>query len=124
MRIFIFTIFLSIILFSCGGEPGTYRAAVKIHDQYGYIDETGDFVIDPQFDEAWVFIHGSAVVKTDGEYGLIDKTGDWIVEPVYDSVFPFSPDCFIILQDSLYGFAEHGTGKILIEPQYEQVYNY
>jgi hypothetical protein len=124
MRIFIFTIFLSIILFSCGGEPGTYRAAVKIHDQYGYIDETGNFVIDPQFDEAWVFIHGSAVVKTDGEYGLINKTGDWIVEPVYDSVFPFSPDCFIILQDSLYGFAEHGTGKILIAPQYEQVYNY
>jgi hypothetical protein len=124
MRIYILLLCLSGLLMSCGNDAGKYRAAVKIHDQYGYIDESGEFVIDPDFDEAWVFIHGSAVVKTDGKYGLIDKMGDWITEPEYDSVFPFSPDCFMVIKDSLYGFVEHGTGKILIAPQYNMVYNY
>ncbi len=124
MRFYIIIFFVSLLFISCGQDAGKYRAAVKLHDQYGYIDETGEFVIDPDFDEAWVFIHGSAVVRADGKYGLIDKMGDWIVEPEYDSVFPFSPDCFMIIQDSLYGFVEHGTGKILIAPQYDMVYNY
>jgi hypothetical protein len=124
MRFYILILCLSGLLVSCGTDAGKYRAAVKIHDQYGYIDETGEFVIDPDFDEAWVFIHGSAVVKRGGQYGLIDKMGDWIVEPEYDSVFPFSPDCFMIIQDSLYGFIEHGTGKVLIAPQFDMVYNY
>jgi hypothetical protein len=113
-----------VLLCSCGHDAGKYRATVRIHEKYGYIDETGEFVVDPQFDVAWVFIHGSAVVKKDGKYGLIDKMGDWIIEPTYDSVRPFSINCFIIIQDSAFGFMEHGTGKILVAPQYEQVYNY
>ncbi len=113
-----------VLLSSCGHDAGKYRATVKLHGKYGYIDETGGFVVDPEFDVAWVFIHGSAVVKKDGKYGLIDKMGDWIVEPTYDSVRPFSTSCFIIIQDSAFGFMEHGTGNVLIAPQYEQVYNY
>lgn len=115
---------LLILFASCGHAPGKYRAAVKIHDKYGFIDETGDFVIDPDFDVAWSFVRGTAVVKNDGKYGLIDKMGEWVVEPVYDSVIPFSANCFIIMQDSLFGFMQHGTGKILIAPQFEQVYYY
>lgn len=124
MRYSILLLCLSCLLFSCGHEPGNYRAAVKIDGHYGYIDETGEFVIDPSYDEAWVFIHGSAVVKENGRYGLIDKMGNWVTEPVYDSVFPFSPDCFIVQKDDAYGFVEHGTGKVLVAPQYDQVYNY
>lgn len=125
MRFFLPLLLVFVFLFpSCGHDAGKYRASAKSHDQYGYIDETGNFVIDPDFDVAWSFVRGTAVVKDDGKYGLIDKIGDWVVEPIYDSVIPFSADCFIILQDSVFGFMEHGTGKILIAPQYEQVYYY
>lgn len=117
-------IFVFLFLSSCGHEAGKYRGAVKSHDNYGYIDETGEFVIDPDFEVAWSFVRGTAVVKQDSKYGLINKFGDWIVEPAYDSVIPFSADCFIIQQDSMFGFMEHGTGKILIAPRYEQVYYY
>lgn len=124
MRIFFPLILISIVLFSCGHDAGKFRASAKIHDQYGFIDETGEFVIDPDFDIAWSFVRGTAVVKNNGKYGLIDKMGDWVVEPTYDSVIPFSADCFIIMQDSVFGFMEHGTGTILIPAQYEQVYYY
>jgi hypothetical protein len=115
---------LSVMLISCGGSRGKYMAAAKIHDSYGYIDETGEFVIDPDFEAAWSFVRGSAVVKQNGKYGMIDKEGDWITEPVYDSVIPFSSSCFIVMKDSVFGFAEHGTGKEIIAPRYEQVYYY
>jgi hypothetical protein len=118
-------IILSATLFtSCDGSRGKYLAAAKIHDAYGFIDETGKFIIDPEFEAAWSFIKGSAVVKKDGLYGVIDKSGDWITEPVYDSVIPFSAECFIVIKDSVFGFAQHGTGKEIIAPRYEQVYYY
>lgn len=111
-------------LSSCSHEPGKYRASAKLHDQWGFIDETGEFVIAPDFDVAWSFVRGTAVVKEDGKYGLIDKMGDWVVEPQYDSVIPFSADCFIIIEDSAFGFMAHGTGEILIQPRFEQAYYY
>ncbi len=116
--------FSSIFISSCGHDAGKYLAAAKSHDHYGYIDETGNYVIDPDFEIAWSFVRGTAVVKQDGKYGLIDKNGDWKIEPIYDSVIPFSADCFIIQQDSLFGFMAHGTGELLIAPHYEQVYYY
>lgn len=122
--LFFFTCAIAVLLSSCSHEPGKYRATAKQHGQWGFIDETGEFVIDPEFDIAWSFIRGTAVVKEDGKYGLIDKKGDWIVEPQYDSVIPFSADCFIIIHDTLFGFMKHGSGEIIIPPQYEQVYYY
>lgn len=109
---------------SCDNTRGKFLAAAKIHGAYGYIDETGKFIIDPEFDYAWSFIRGGAVVKQEGHYGMIDKNGDWIIEPVYDSVIPFSSECFIVIKDSVFGFAQHGTGKEIIPPRYEQVYYY
>lgn len=109
---------------SCDNSRGNFLAAAKIHGAYGFIDETGRFIIDPEFEYAWSFIRGSAVVKQEGLYGMIDKNGDWIIEPVYDSVIPFSSECFIVIKDSVFGFAQHGTGKEIITPRYEQVYYY
>ena len=124
MRFLFPLIAFSLLLFSCGDDAGKYRASAKQHDKYGYIDETGNFIIDPDFDVAWSFVRGTAVVKSDGQFGLIGKMGDWVIEPTYDSVIPFSADCFIVMEDSVFGFVEHGTGKTLIAPQYEQVYYY
>src|SRR3989344_6969630 len=94
-----------LVLFnSCSHDAGKYRATAKLHDQWGFIDETGEFVIAPDYEVAWSFVRGTAVVKDDGKYGLIDKMGDWVVEPEYDSVIPFSSDCFIIIKDSAFGF--------------------
>jgi hypothetical protein len=116
--LFIFLVFIS----SCGN--GKFRAAVKENGKYGYIDESGSYVIDAKYDEAWSFLRGSAVVKENGKYGLIDKDGKYIVEPTYDSIIPFSASCMIAGKDSAFGFISTGDGKVMIKPQYEKVYYY
>jgi hypothetical protein len=117
--------FLAILLLSsCDSTPGKLRAPVKVDGKFGYIDEKGNFLVDPKFQEAWSFIRSTAVVKENGKYGLIDKSGNYVLEPVFDSVIPFSASCFIGVMNSQFGFFEHGTGKEIIRPQYEMVYKY
>ena len=47
----------------------------------GYIDRTGNIVIDPQFDTAGDFSEGRALVEVDEKRGYIDRTGKYVREP-------------------------------------------
>jgi hypothetical protein len=66
--------------------------------KWGYLDKTGAWAIEPQFDFAHDFSEGRAVVSMDtvadaanpSRVGYIDKTGAWVVEPQYFSGDPFS----------------------------------
>ena len=53
--------------------------------KWGFIDKTGSFVINPQFDFAWSFSDGLAAVRIGdyetGKYGFIDKTGSFVINP-------------------------------------------
>lgn len=124
MRIFFIGLLCLLLCLASCGNPGKYRAAVKLHDKYGFIDETGDFVVDPDFDIVWAYVHGTAVVKHNGKFGLIDKMGDWVVDAEYDSMRPFNADFFFFKKDSAFGLMEHGTGRIVLPAAYEMVYDY
>jgi hypothetical protein len=67
-------------------------AAVSVGDKWGYIDKTGKFVINPQYDSALQFENGIAEVglkvprkpdsiMDDYQYGYIDRTGKYIWQP-------------------------------------------
>jgi hypothetical protein len=66
--------------------------------KYGYIDKTGAWVIEPQFDFAQAFSEGMAAISMDmvdnaanpGRVGYIDKTGQMVVQPQYYWGDPFS----------------------------------
>jgi len=51
--------------------------------RYGYIDKTGNYVIEPKFYGAESFSEGLALVyeKNKGE-GFIDKTGEYVIWPI------------------------------------------
>ena len=50
-------------------------ASVKIEGRWGYIDKTGVYVINPQFDFiSAVFSEGLAWVKIGGKYGYMSKS--------------------------------------------------
>lgn len=52
---------------------------------WGYMDSTGDFVIDQQFDSAYNFEgNGLARVVPDKKWGYIDRTGELVIEPRFD----------------------------------------
>ena len=42
---------------------------------YGYVDGTGEWVIEPKYEDIGPFVCGSAVVREDGHYHLIDPNG-------------------------------------------------
>jgi len=59
-------------------------------DKFGYIDETGNVVIAPQFTSVETFKNERAIVNTSdsylNKYGLIDKKGSFIVSPKYNNI--------------------------------------
>jgi DNA-binding transcriptional regulator/RsmH inhibitor MraZ len=60
--------------FSEGLAPvGVVKSDKRLY--WGYINMTGKFVIEPQFDDAGLFSEGIARILLNGKSGLIDKTG-------------------------------------------------
>lgn len=74
--------------------------------KYGYVDSTGKFVINPQFDTAYRFSCGLAAVGLlkgsaddydevyDREYlyGYINTDGKYVAEPKFDRAYPFDSE--------------------------------
>jgi len=75
--------------FSEGLAPVTMELVNGLYGVYGYINQKGDFVIQPQFHTAQLFSEGLALVVKiesvkDGitKVGWIDKSGHWVVTEV------------------------------------------
>lgn len=93
------------------------------NDLYGYIDQSGDYVIEPQFSEARAFSDGVAFVKTTAQlWGLIDESGDYLSEPSFCSAGDFSDNGLAYVQDKntgAYGYIDR-TGAYQIEPSFAE----
>jgi hypothetical protein len=57
--------------------------------RYGFINTRGDVVIQPQFENAWIFREGLAPVQLDFLYGFVNAQGELIVQPKYSTVQQF-----------------------------------
>ena len=87
--------------------------------KWGYIDKTGNVVIQPQFADARFFSEGLACVTLDGKkYGYIDKTGQFVITPQYDGALSFSEGLAAVLVDKKVGYIDK-TGNRVIPPQFE-----
>ena len=54
---------------------------ILVADKYGFIDEQGRIMIEPQFDEAYSrFSEGLCFARTGDRRGLIDSTGGFKIE--------------------------------------------
>lgn len=60
--------------------------------EWGYIDKSGEYVIDPQFSDAMEFSEGlAAVLDPESElWGYIDESGSYVIEPQFAWVKNFS----------------------------------
>lgn len=56
-------------------------AAVKIGNKWGFINKTGQVVIDPQFDMVSSFYEGVAAIAIENMVGYIDTKGKMVIEP-------------------------------------------
>lgn len=74
--------------FTQAGSLNDGLARVAINGKVGYIDRSGNFSIEPVFDQASPFRSGlgRASAERDGVVGVIDKTGAWIFQTNYQQV--------------------------------------
>ncbi|MEL4105331.1 WG repeat-containing protein [Oscillospiraceae bacterium WX1] len=67
-----------------------YTSADNMDKLWGYIDQTGNFAIKPQFDSASDFTKNKvAIVSKNNEFGIIDRSGNFIVKPTYETAFDY-----------------------------------
>lgn len=92
----------------------------KEKDKWGFINELGDIMIKPSFEEAALFSDGLAAVSKKGKYGYIDKTGKTIIEYQFQDAEAFNNESAIVKKDTLYGLIDK-KGKFLIQPRYQEL---
>ena len=91
-------------------------ASVSFDGKYGYINTDGDFVIEPQFEEAEDFKNGIARVRTNGKYGYINTNGKFVIEPQFDNVGDFRDGIAYVKLNKKYGYI-NSKGGYIIKPQ-------
>ena len=90
------------------------------NNKWGYINEEGQEMIAPQFEEADFFSEGLASVQKDGKYGYINKAGKIVLPFLYDDVEKFKDGFAIVMKDSLYGLINR-KGEFVIDPSFEEL---
>lgn len=82
---------------------GNYKRKVL---QYGYIDNSGNEIIKPQYDHAYPFAEGKAVVVKDAQYHIIDNNNNilFTLPEGYASYSSFNDGFLIIEKDGKYTF--------------------
>jgi beta-lactamase regulating signal transducer with metallopeptidase domain len=89
--------------------------------KYGYIDITGELVIEPRFEAAYDFNEGLSGVRLEGKWGFIDQSGAFVIEPRFERVwYAFSEGLCGVRLEGKWGFIDQ-SGERVIEPLYEEV---
>jgi|WetSurMetagenome_2_1015567.scaffolds.fasta_scaffold10847_3 hypothetical protein len=94
---------------SCATEPARVllpAPADSGETLWGFIDDSGDWAIEPRFQDAYRFRGGLARVELDGKWGYVNEKGALVVEAQFTEAHDFSE-----------GLARVATGPLL-DPSY------
>jgi len=72
---------------------------VKIDKKWGFVNNSGETIIKPQFDWVGDFSEGLAVIQVGEKQGYLDKNGKIVVEPKFDFASEFSEGLAWVLED-------------------------
>jgi hypothetical protein len=99
------------------------KAIVVSDDKTGLIDETGKYIINPQFSDM-VDDGGKYLITQDRKLGWCDKEGKIIINPQYGEAFPFmGNDLAAVQSGERWGYIDI-DGKIVINPQFDMALPY
>lgn len=87
-----------------------YTSFQASNDKWGFLDLSGNVVIEPIFDRAGDFSQGRAAVLTEGRIGYIDTSGKIVIPCKYDWTSGFSNGFATVKLAEKYGFIDlHGN---------------
>ena len=98
-KILLLWVTICVSLYSCSNKDSNLLLPMVVDGLYGYIDEPGKVVIEPQFKYAGIFSDGLACVKTHEGYGYINKRGKMVIAPIFDNAGDFSDGCAVVQLD-------------------------
>ena len=93
---------------------------IENNKKWGYINEQGQEMIKPVFDEASLFSEGLAVISDSGKYGYINKAGKKIISCQFNDAESFHNGAAVVRKDSLYGLINRG-GEFIIPANYQEL---
>lgn len=100
----------------------------QINRFWGYLNQRGELVIDPQFSQAKDFSEGFAVVRNKSGWGFINTEGEWLAkkkgngkEKIYyfKKAMSFSEGFAPVQKASSWGYA-NTSGRLQIRPRYRK----
>ena len=82
-------------LSGANGEP--YNMVCTPREKWGYVDRTGQYVIDAKYDNAGPFMPGKEVafVELDGKIQLIDRKGNPVLSTVFSDIIGYNPETMV-----------------------------
>ncbi len=98
-----------------GGKPEPQLGRTRVGDFYGYVNPSGDIVIEPRYNQAWNFVEGLARVRVGGRWGYIRPDGSVAIEPRFDLAWDFSGGLALVEIDGKYGYVDP-SGSFVWEP--------
>jgi len=78
-----------VVGFCCGCHSNDHLFPVKVDGKVGYINQHGQIVVTPRFNEGYTFTDGMAIVGLAGKYGYLDLTGTVVLPLQYAEAHGF-----------------------------------
>lgn len=83
------TLFLTFLFIASIVFSQSDFARARADKSWGFIDKSGMWVINPQFEHVKDFSYGMAAIRKNGEWGFVDETGMFAVNPQFADVHKF-----------------------------------
>ncbi len=87
-------------------------------EKIGFINNKGEWVIEPSFDKVRAFSNGLAPVLKDKKWGYINEKGEQVIDFEYKDAETFSADGLAPVKEKLWGFIDK-SGKLVIPMEYD-----
>ncbi|MCH6201449.1 WG repeat-containing protein [Aquiflexum sp. LQ15W] len=100
------------------GSEGLFPA--KKSGKYGFIDRSGNWVIENRFDEVRSFKEGIAAYKSEGNWGFVNKEGLLITTATYEYVSDFYKGKAIVKKSGKY-FLVGNDGHQILDKSFERI---
>jgi hypothetical protein len=122
---------LIFFLAACGSkkdaEVSLNLIPVKSGQYWGYMNQEGKFIINPQFKYAFTFSEGLALVRgSDDKYGFINEEGKFIINPTYKSALAFSDGVAAVVRENaqIEFIDKNGEVKLTLPPEVETAFSF
>lgn len=110
--------FFMLVSITASGQE--FELEKDLNGKWGFVDSSGNWVVEPQYDWALYFSEGLASVKSVDKWGFIDKLGVEVVESRYDFAWSFSEGLAAVQINDKWGFIDK-LGNVVVNAQYDGV---